>query len=218
LTGTAVLAFLAATATAGEFGDFMFSYRRSGFAEELADYYGANGSWDGLPKQFSNRPGGGPRPRPPEGAPFLPFLLVDDQGSVVVAGLDHHVGDHVSAGSLTDGTPIEVDGKSVGTLYVQSGAFDVQPAEQAFLDRVNFALMAGAVGGAAAAIVLGVVLARSLTRPLRELTLGARAVASGELNSQVPVRSSDELGELAESCAHRSVSYWRIRRGFEKAC
>jgi signal transduction histidine kinase len=55
------------------------------------------------------------------------------------------------------------------------------------------------VGGAAAAIVLGVVLARSLTRPLRELTLGARAVAAGELDTQVPVRSSDELGELAEA-------------------
>jgi signal transduction histidine kinase len=71
--------------------------------------------------------------------------------------------------------------------------------EQAFLDRVIFALIAGAVGGAAAAIVLGVVLARSLTRPLRELTLGARAVAAGELDTQVPVRSSDELGELAEA-------------------
>jgi len=177
----------------------MFSYRRTGLAEQLADYYATNENWEGLPTQFSNRPGGGPRPRPPEGAPFLPFLLVDDQGSVVVAGLDHHVGQHVSAGTLTDGTPIEVDGKSVGTLYVQSGAFDVQPAEQIFLDRVNFALVAGAVGGAAAAIVLGIVLARSLTRPLRELTLGAKAVAAGELDTQVPVRSSDELGELAEA-------------------
>ena len=197
LTGTAILAVLAAAATAGEFGNFMFSYRRTGLTDQLADYYATNGSWEELPRLFSNRTWGGPRPGPERSAPFLPFLLVDDEGSVVVAGQGHHVGEHVSAGSLTDGTPIEVDGKPVGTLYVQSGAFDVQPAELAFIDRVNFALIAGAAGGAAAAIILGVVLARSLTRPLRELTLGARAVAAGELENQVPVRSSDELGELA---------------------
>jgi signal transduction histidine kinase len=199
LTGTAILALLAAVATAGEFGNFMFSYRRSGLAEQLEDYYAINESWEGLPQPFFNRPRGGPRQGPQEGAPFLPFLLVDEAGSVIVAEQDHHVGEQVAAGSLTDGTELEVDGKVVGTLYVKSGAFGVEPAEQAFLDRVNLALIAGVVGGAAAAIVLGVVLARSLTRPLRELTLGARAVAAGELDTQVPVRSSDELGELAEA-------------------
>ncbi len=201
LTGTAVLALLAASVTAGEFGNFMFSYRRSGFAETLADYYATNGSWEGLPQQFPSRvwAGAGPVSDPQSNSAFSPFLLVDEAGTVVVAGQGQHVGDQVSAGSLTDGTELEVDGKVVGTLYVQSGAFNVEPAEQIFLDRVNFALVAGAVGGAAAAIVLGVVLARSLSRPLRELTLGARAVAAGELDTQVPVRSSDELGELAEA-------------------
>ncbi len=199
LTGTAILALLAAIATAGEFGDFMFSFRRSGLAERLAGYYATGESWDGLPSQFSDRPWGGPRPGPPGSAPFLSFLLVDDAGSVVVPGQGYRVGDLVSAGSLAGGIPIEVDGNNVGTLYLQSGAFDVEPAERAFLNRVNLALAVGAVGGTAAAVVLGVVLARSLTRPLRELTSGARAVAAGELDTQVPVRSSDELGELAEA-------------------
>lgn len=197
LTGTAILALLAASATAGEFGDFMFSFRRKGLADQLADYYVTNGSWDGLPQQFSNRPLGGPRPRAAGNAPFLSFLLVDDAGSVVVPGHGHQVGELVSDGSLSEAIPIEVDGESVGMLYLQNGAFDVEPAERAFLGRVNLALAVGAVGGTAAAVVLGVVLARSLIKPLRELTLGARAVAAGALDTQVPIRSSDELGELA---------------------
>ena len=197
LTGTAILAMLAASATAGEFGDFMFSLRRRGLADQLADYYVTNGSWDGLPQQFSNRLLGGPRPRPSGNAPFLSYLLVDDAGSVVVPGHGHQVGELVSDGSLSEAIPIEVDGESVGMLYLQNGAFDVEPAERAFLGRVNFALAVGAVGGTAAAVVLGVVLARSLIKPLRELTLGARAVAAGALDTQVPIRSSDELGELA---------------------
>lgn len=199
LTGTAILALLAAVATAGEFGDFMFSYRRSGLAEQLADYYATNESWEELPQEFSNRPWAGPRRGPPGKDPFLSFLLVDDSGSVVFPGMGYLVGEVVPAGSLSDGLPIELDGENVGTLYLQSGAFNVEPAEQAFLQRVNFALAVGAVGGTAAAVVLGVVLARSLTRPLRELTSGARAVAAGELDTQVPVRSSDELGVLASA-------------------
>ncbi len=197
LTGTAILAMLAASATAGEFGDFMFSLRRRGLADQLADYYVTNGSWDGLPQQFSNRLLGGPRPRPSGNAPFLSYLLVDDAGSVVVPGHGHQVGELVSDGSLSEAIPIEVDGESVGMLYMQNGAFDVEPAERAFLGRINLALAVGAVGGTAAAVVLGVVLARSLIKPLRELTLGARAVAAGALDTQVPIRSSDELGELA---------------------
>jgi signal transduction histidine kinase len=43
------------------------------------------------------------------------------------------------------------------------------------------------------------VLARTLTRPLRELTAATRAVAKGRLGQQVPIRSRDELGDLAAS-------------------
>jgi signal transduction histidine kinase len=70
-------------------------------------------------------------------------------------------------------------------------------AEAAFLSRVNQALMVGAVGATLVAFVLGILLARTLTRPIRELTLATRAVAKGDLAQQVPVRSQDELGELA---------------------
>ncbi|MBT7599445.1 MAG: HAMP domain-containing protein, partial [Anaerolineae bacterium] len=40
---------------------------------------------------------------------------------------------------------------------------------------------------------------RYLTRPIRELTAATRAVADGDLEQVVPVRSQDELGELANS-------------------
>ena len=49
------------------------------------------------------------------------------------------------------------------------------------------------------ALILGVFLARTLTRPLRELTSATRAAAQGDLDQQVPVRSQDELGQLAAS-------------------
>ncbi len=50
-----------------------------------------------------------------------------------------------------------------------------------------------------AAGVSGVIVSRRIVRPLHELTDATRAVASGELDHRVPVRSQDELGMLAES-------------------
>ena len=50
-----------------------------------------------------------------------------------------------------------------------------------------------------AAGVSGVFVSRRIARPLNELTEATRAVASGELDHRVPVRSQDELGMLAES-------------------
>ncbi len=50
-----------------------------------------------------------------------------------------------------------------------------------------------------AAGVSGVFVSRRIVRPLHELTEATRAVASGELEHRVPVRSQDELGTLAES-------------------
>jgi two-component system sensor histidine kinase BaeS len=44
-----------------------------------------------------------------------------------------------------------------------------------------------------------VLLARTLTRPIRELTTATRAIVSGDLYQKIPVHSQDELGELAMS-------------------
>jgi nitrogen fixation/metabolism regulation signal transduction histidine kinase len=53
--------------------------------------------------------------------------------------------------------------------------------------------------GAVIALLLGTFLSRTLTRPIRELTQATHAVSEGDLSQQVPVRSSDELGELAKA-------------------
>jgi signal transduction histidine kinase len=47
--------------------------------------------------------------------------------------------------------------------------------------------------------VLGLFLARTLTRPIRELTTATKVLASGRLDHKVAVRSKDEVGELASS-------------------
>lgn len=71
------------------------------------------------------------------------------------------------------------------------------PAEQAYLATVRSALLLAGILAALLALALGLVLSRQVTRPLRTLAQAARRLADGDLNQRVPVRSADELGELA---------------------
>ena len=60
--------------------------------------------------------------------------------------------------------------------------------------------LAWTVGAAALGLtlVLGLLLVRSITRPLRRLSEGTRAVAAGELTHHVPPAGDDEFAELTE--------------------
>jgi two-component system nitrogen regulation sensor histidine kinase NtrY len=53
------------------------------------------------------------------------------------------------------------------------------------------------VGALLLALLVGAGLARRISGPLRELSEGARAVSRGTLDATVPVRTRDEVGELA---------------------
>jgi two-component system nitrogen regulation sensor histidine kinase NtrY len=63
------------------------------------------------------------------------------------------------------------------------------------------ALLSGGTGILLAILLSGWAAAR-VTRPVEQLALAARQVASGNWRAEVPVTSSDEIGELAESFNH----------------
>jgi signal transduction histidine kinase len=65
------------------------------------------------------------------------------------------------------------------------------------LEGISWAAGALAVSGVVLALLGGAVVARRISGPLRELSAGARAVARGSLDATVPVRTRDEVGELA---------------------
>ena len=95
--------------------------------------------------------------------------------------------------------PISVGGQTVGTLQIPGRNTDParRDAENGFLQRVSWAAAAAAGIAALLALLLGTLLARTLTRPIRELTAATHALASGALGQQVTVHSRDEIGELA---------------------
>ena len=77
----------------------------------------------------------------------------------------------------------------------------VRAAQLAFAEWRPFlsSLVLAGLGGAVLAVVLSLLLARRLTRPIDELALATRRVAAGEAGVVVPIRGTDELAALGQT-------------------
>jgi signal transduction histidine kinase len=110
---------------------------------------------------------------------------------------------------MEEGIPIQIGGRVVGVVVATGLPPDRDVRQQRYQASINRAMLVAALGGVAVALLLAALLARTLTRPLRELTTATRSLAQGTLDHQVPVRSRDELGELADSFNQMSADLAR---------
>lgn len=224
LVGTVVVAVYLGLTTTNRFGRYVLDQYLEQQANRWAEHYRLQGSWAGVPEasavpfiDWGRPPKQGILPRLvlPEGEARKPnsrwnqVLLVDAQGRAVTAGLGYGVGEVVSAEAIARGKPITVNGKVVGFTLLDRQVSTRFSSRPAFLVDFYRALGIGALGATCFALLAGVLLAHSLTRPIRELTAATRAMAKGDLAQRIPVRSKDELGVLAESFNHMSAELAR---------
>ena len=195
IISSGIIVLFTRVATNREFEKFISDKYKSELVEELGRYYQQNQTWDGVEKDFKqfgrdsnnhdyNRP--------------LFFSIAEPNGKIVVAGTDRKLGEILSAEELSHCSPIQVEDKTVGVLLLAMSP-DRNPMEDEFLRRLNGSIFLSAIGTIIVALFLGILLSRSITRPIRELTKATHAMADGNLNQNVNVRSRDEIGELAES-------------------
>jgi signal transduction histidine kinase len=226
LAGVALVAIIIWSTTSMAFNQFLLERGQSDFAAAASAYYQENGSWDGVTEaltqqglisafQSGNNPGnttsntpGGP-PGSSNAAPPLPFALADQNGIVVVRGGPFNIGDVVPASKLSGGTAVTVNGQQVGTVIPTGNPPQPDPSGDRYLAQTNQALLIAALGAAGLALLLGIFLARSVTRPVRDLTAAAHAMAEGQLGQQLPVRSRDELGQLTTAFNRMSADLQR---------
>ncbi|MCK4472164.1 MAG: HAMP domain-containing protein, partial [Anaerolineae bacterium] len=160
-------------------------------AADLAGYYAAHTGWDGVEALLRRGYGRG---RAAGGGP--PLRLADADGRIVADQSGAGEGKMASASELEAGLPILVDGRQVGTLLRPGGEW-LTVEQEAFLDRMRDTLIISGGAALVVALVLGALLVRPITRPLRQLADASRAVAAGDLSARVSVRSHDEVGQLA---------------------
>jgi signal transduction histidine kinase len=183
--------------------------RAARLAPEFADYYARQGSWDGVQTFMAGieeTTGAGRGQGRGSGSDTIVnrLLLADTQGQVVADSVSGLIGEVLPGETLAIGVPIEVEGQQVGTLLATAQEGLHESLETQFVRDVNRSLWWAGAAAAALALVLGLLLARQLTAPLRALTQAARNLATARPQAseanvvpQVEVRSHDEIGELS---------------------
>jgi two-component system OmpR family sensor kinase len=204
-----LMAYLTNLSTTREFQQYIsrgnMMYTQS-LADRLGDLYAEEQSWNNFQETLQNLPL----------STSERILVTDSSGIIIVDTAREWLSKESEDVSLSDGTPIMVSGQTVGNLYLlTSGGLGMGrghmggrssqtipmmiTAEEDFLEQVNDSLWKVGLIAAAVALVIGLILTRQITRPIRALISGARHLTRGELSYRVDVRSRDEIGELAGS-------------------
>ncbi|HRJ42860.1 MAG: HAMP domain-containing protein [Caldilineaceae bacterium] len=192
LSGAALVALFSVSSTTTAFDRFRIEQSLENFAANMRAYYEQSGSWEGA----GNLARRSPRENNGPGAILPPHVLVNGEGRVVVGFQPYRAGQQLSTQQLSKGIRIEVNGRLVGTaLNVGDPNRTVQ--DRLFLAQLTQALVWAALGATLFALLLGLGLARTLTRPLVGLTRAAQRIAGGDFGQTVDVQSEDEIGQLA---------------------
>jgi signal transduction histidine kinase/CheY-like chemotaxis protein/HPt (histidine-containing phosphotransfer) domain-containing protein len=158
------------------------------------------------------------------------FLLLVDREGRILAGEPHLLPAMRAAGAGAGATDLlAAAGRRAGYL-VARGA---EPAAEwpawrvlAFLDgHQAFAVVRIFAIGVLGAALVGLLLAggssffiaRSISRPVRELSEGTRRLAAGEFSHRVSVRGDDEIAALARSFNAMAEELAQARAGLEQA-
>ena len=217
VVGSAVSLALVSLTTESLFRSFVFSgdaAKARIYAPILGGYYSAHHGWGKVQTFISEMPGqvsqnlemdmNGPAGTHP--AETIRTLLVDriavaDAAGVIVADSSGKLLGSVHPDRhLAHGHAIMVDFARVGTVLVGSMVdSSLTGMDELFLASVVRSILWATLGASLLALLLGLVFAARVTRPLASLNEAARRVAAGDLSTPVAISGNDEMAELSVS-------------------
>ncbi|MFQ5419442.1 MAG: sensor histidine kinase [Anaerolineae bacterium] len=197
VTGMLIAALFVQQSNDRAFDRLLQEQSRARFVQDARNFYETRGNWAGVDPALralipQSAPGQPPRQPPP-------FALADADGRILIPNGPFHPGSVAPPEAMARGIPIEVDGETVGMALPLNLPPPRDPVAAAYVAQVNRALLLGALGATAVAVLIGIFMARMLVRPLAELAAAAQKMSGGDLAQQVPVRTEDELGRLAQA-------------------
>ncbi len=171
-------------------------------ADSLESYYEDNGSWSGVESLSPSMPGRGQGQGPRSGATISlsEHILADSQGIVLISPSEDEVGTTLSDETLHRGIRLEVENQLVGYLLPEGGIPQLpENFEELLIERVNRAsLLAAAISGGVA-ILLAMILAAIILKPVQSLTNAAVKLSEGDLSQRVNAKGNGELSRLGNT-------------------
>ncbi|MFO7848316.1 MAG: ATP-binding protein [Spirochaetia bacterium] len=206
-------------------------------ASSFEEYYRQNGRWEDVEKLLEDSGSllhsprrmmgsgtgmmgqNGRMPMQERGSEENPFriVLTDEDGTVVAHSLDNFsrktVGDQV----LQEGTPLVVDGRTAGYLFVGTM---VEPAfgpfQRQFISNVYRSIALSTLLVAFVAIGAAALVFRNIIHPLESLTEATKQMSRGDYAINIDTTRTDEIGKLSNSFhsmaeALREADEWKRR-------
>jgi signal transduction histidine kinase len=150
------------------------------------------------------------------------LIMADNSGKIIADTNNQLIGKSADSLDTQSTVALQVSGQSVGTLYFDlsstgmgkgyMGGRTMMPTPapihnlaEDFLSRINNYIWIAGIIAIVVALLLGVLLTRQITRPIRELNTGAKHISEGDLSYRVKVRSKDEIGELADTFNNMAI-------------
>jgi signal transduction histidine kinase len=182
-------------------------------ATRLESYFQENGTWVGVETLLSTSMHGNGKGQGGMmggmGVMSQRVRLADASGNVLVDTADQQAVGSLSAEERSSAVVLKVDEKTVGYLLPEGGVAFTSSDEQSLLNRLNRPALTAAVVAGVVSLILALLFAYGLLRPVRELTHAAAQLGRGDLSQRVPVRGSDEIASLGETFNHMAESLER---------
>ncbi len=111
--------------------------------------------------------------------------------------------------------PIQQDQQTLGVIYISGSLKAVDET----LSEVKTILLTGIGLVLAVSFILGLVLTRTITLPIKDVTNQASSMAQGDFSRKIEVQTSDEIGSLGETFNHlaEKLSYTINEMSSEKS-
>jgi len=187
----------------GGLGPHRLTFDLGGEADALVELHEGLAAFHGSPTGAGTAAGDASRPRAPIVVWRSREVTATFAGSPVAARLAQDAAPAEPAAALPLPPPASLDAAlrvPIGDPAAPSGFVEVSASDRATRQALATTRRAFSVAALAASLVaaaLGLVVGRTMTRPLHNLTETARRMASDDLTARAEVRSRDEIGQLA---------------------
>jgi signal transduction histidine kinase len=207
--------------TASEVRNFMFRGGVAGLESliaELEGYYRSSGSWIGVDElliravrgESRGQAGRGSGSGSGAGGSFR-LRLVDADGILVADTSDPAGSGGLSPSEMASAMALKVDGEVVGYLLPEGGQGYNQSEERYLLGRLNQAAVTAGLIAGGLSLILALILAYRLLRPVRELTEAAVQLGQGDLSQRVSIKGADELASLGQTFNYMAASLEEVQ-------
>ena len=193
--------------TQREVTTFMFRGGMSGSTElvnALEAYYKENQSWQGVETLLRTpgshgRMGQGTGQQGMAGMMNQRLRLADSDGSLVYDTGDPQTSGQLNTQQIDAAITLKNGSRTVGYLLPESGMAFQAGDQTALMARLDNAARVAALIAGGVSLLLAMLLAYTVLRPVRDLTKAAQSLASGQLSHRVKVSGDDELASLGKA-------------------